>query len=163
LVDIHDRMLVIVGFPKCGTISLHQYLINKYGDNNVKRDECILQDHAVQLFKQRWGNMATPVIAFRDLPERCWSWYHHLKPDMTYYKFLRSRARKENRFGELNPIRQCNIKKWVTPWLNLKPLFFSFEAMVNNPEFPHLNESKEKLKMNSTQRDMTIKLLREEL
>ena len=156
-------MLVIIGFPKCGTISLHQYLIDKYGDNNVKRDECVFQPNAVQYFKQRWGNMATPIIAFRDLPERCWSWYHHIAPDMTYYKFLHSHARKENKFGELNPIRQCNIKKWVTPWLELKPLFFSFEAMVKDPAFPHLNESKEKLKMTTTHRDLTIRLLREDL
>ncbi len=155
-------MLVIVGMPKCGTISLHQYLINRFGDNNVKRDECVFQPNAVQYFKKRWGNMATPVIAFRDLPERCWSWWYHIRPDMSYGKFLRHGSRNPG-FGELNPIRQCNIKEWVTPWLELKPLFFSFEAMVKNPDFPHLNESNDKLKMTTAHRNYTIKLLREEL
>ena len=160
---MNSYMLVIIGFPKCGTTSLHQYLIKKYGDNNVKRDECILYSNAVQQFKQRWGNMATTVIAFRSLPERCWSWYNHISPDMTYYKYLHTHARKENKFGELNPIRQCNIKKWVTPWLELKPLFFSFEAMVKDPAFPHLNKNNLKTKITTTQRDLTIKLIREEI
>ena len=82
-------MLVIVGMPRAGSISLHQYLINKYGDNNVKRDECMFRDNAVAYFKNRWGKMATPVIIFRNHVDRCWSWYYFLKPDMSYARFLK--------------------------------------------------------------------------
>ncbi len=155
-------MLVIVGFPKCGTISLHKNLIDRFGDNNVKRDECIFQENAVDGFIRRWGDMATPVIAFRDLPERCYSWYYHIKPNQSYEKFLRTEW-SNNGFGEMNPIKQCNIKKWVTPWLKLKPLFYSFEAMIKQREFPRINISEDKLKMTPAHRDLTIKLLREEL
>ena len=155
-------MLVIVGFPKCGTISLHKHLIDRFGDNNVKRDECIFKDNAVEGFKRRWGDMATPVIAFRDLPERCWSWYYYIKPDMPYARFLQTMARNPG-FGELNPIKQCNVKKWVTPWLKLKPLFYSFESMIKERGFPHINTSVEKLKMTPAHRDFTLKLLRAEL
>jgi hypothetical protein len=154
-------MLVIVGMPRSGSISLHQYLINKYGDNNVKRDECMFRDNAIVYFKQRWGNMATPVIIFRNNVDRCWSWYYFLKPDMSYARFLKLQYNNIG-FGELNPIKQCNMKKFIQPWLELKPQFYSFETMILDPEFPTLNEGKTP-PITEAHIDYTKKLLREQL
>ncbi len=154
-------MLVVVGMPRSGTTSLHQYLINKYGENNVKSDECIFKDNAVNHFKSRWGKMDTPVIIFRNHIDRCWSWYHFVKPDMEYSSFLKKQW-KNIGFGELNPIKQCNMKKFVKPWLELKPLFYSFEVMILDPEFPKINEG-DTPPITSAYYDITKKLLRENL
>ena len=154
-------MLVIVGMPRSGSISLHQYLINKYGDNNVKRDECMFKDNCINYFKSRWGKMATPVIIFRDTILRCWSWYHYIKPDMGYTKFLKMQYRN-NGFGEMNPIKQSNMKKFITPWLELKPQFYSFEVMILDPDFPTMNEG-DTPPITKPHYDATKELLRKEL
>ena len=152
-------MLVIVGMPRSGSLSLHQYLINKYGDNNVKRDECIFRDDAIPYFKRRWGNMATPVIIFRDPVARCWSWYHYIKPEVSYYTFL-NKSYKTIGMGEMNPIKQCNMKKFITPWLELKPEIYSFENMIGT--MPFLNEGNTP-PITEAHADLTRKLLREDL
>ncbi len=152
-------MLVIIGMPRSGSFSLHQYLINKYGDNNVKRDECIFKDNAINYFKSRWGNMATPVIIFRDPVARCWSWYHYISPEDSYHIFL-NKPYKTNGFGEMNPIKQCNMKKFITPWLELKPEFYSFENMIGT--MPLINEGNTP-PITEAYSDLTKKLLREDL
>jgi len=154
-------MLIVVGMPRSGSISLHQYLINKYGDTEVKRDECMFKDNAIKYFKSRWDEMDTPVIIFRDSVARCWSWYHYVKPDMDYPSFLKKQWKNVG-FGELNPIKQCNMKKFVKPWLELKPLLFSFEKMILDPEFPVMNEGNVPI-MHKANHYLTRKLLRENL
>ena len=151
-------MLVIIGMPRSGSISLHQYLIN--AGEEIKRDECIFKEDAVQHFEERWGD-ATPVIIFREPIARCWSWYHYMKPDMSYYRFLKL-DQSNIGFGELNPIKQCNIKKYVVPFLKLKPRFYSFEHMILDPNFPVMNESNAP-PMYPPHYDLTKEMLREEL
>ena len=129
-------MLVIIGMPRSGSISLHQYLLDK--DVDVKRDECIFKDNAIRYFESKWKG-AVPIIIFRDPVLRCWSWYHYMKPDISYLQFLKTECSNIG-FGEMNPIRQCNMKKFVTPFLKLDPVFYSFEKMITDPDFPTLNE-----------------------
>lgn len=105
--------------------------------------------------------MATPVIIFRDPVARCWSWYHYIKPDMGYLVFLKKQY-KNIGFGEMNPIKQCNMKKFIKPWLELKPLFYSFEVMILDPNFPTINEG-DTPPITSAHVDITKKLLREDL
>jgi len=155
-------MLVIVGMPRSGSISLHQYLINKYGDNNVKRDECIFRDDAIPYFKRRWGDMATPVIIFRNPIERCWSWFNYIQPDISYLEFLK-KSYKTIGMGEMNPIKQSDMKKFIKPWLPLKPQFYSFEMMILDPEFPVLNETKDVYHISQYDSNLTKELLREDL
>ena len=155
-------MLVVVGMQRAGSLSLHQYLINKYGDNNVKRDECIFRDDSIAYFKRRWGDMATPCIIFRNPIERCWSWFNYIQPDITYMEFLK-KAYKTIGMGEMNPIKQSDMKKFITPWLPLKPQFYSFELMILDPEFPVLNETKDVHHISQYDANLTKELLRKEL
>lgn len=145
--------------PRSGSLSLHQYLIDKYGNNNVKRDECVFRDDAVPYFKRRWGDMATPVIIFRDPVARCWSWYHYIKPEVSYYTFLNESYRTIG-MGEMNPIKQCNMKKFIKPWLELKPQLYSFENMIGT--MPFLNEG-DTPPITEAHADLTRRLLREDL
>ena len=155
-------MLVIVGMQRAGSLSLHQHLINKYGDNNVKRDECIFRDDAISYFKRRWGDMSTPCIIFRDPLERCWSWYNYIHPDIPYSEFLK-KPYKTIGMGEMNPIKQSNIKKFITPWLELKPQFYSFKTMIRDPSFPNMNETMDVYHISEYDGNLTKELLRKEL
>ncbi len=103
--------------------------------------------------------MATPVIIFRDPVARCWSWYHYIKPEVSYYTFL-NKSYKTIGMGEMNPIKQCNMKKFITPWLELNPEIYSFENMIGT--MPFLNEG-DTPPITEAHSDLTRRLLREDL
>ena len=60
----------------------------------------------------------------------------------------------------MNPIKQCNMKKFITPWLKLNPEFYSFENMIGT--MPFINEGKTP-PITEAYSDLTKKLLREDL
>ena len=83
---------VVIGYSKCGQVSLHQYLINKYGKENVARDEIITAYNGLKKFEERWKDRdPIPCVITREPIYRCWSWYYYLAYDekMTYPEFLK--------------------------------------------------------------------------
>ncbi|MEE9409694.1 MAG: hypothetical protein V3V41_02075 [Candidatus Heimdallarchaeota archaeon] len=164
-------MHVVVGFSKCGQVSLHQYLINKYGKNNVGRDEIIHAYDGLKKFEERWGDKnPIPVIITRDPIQRCWSWYYYLGYDnqMPYEEFVKIKEYKGS-YGEINPISISNYAKWMRPWIKKYDcMFYMLDYLKKDPLFPHLNSTlafrkKPVPPMPKHYQELTRKLLCEEI
>lgn len=59
----------------------------------------------------------------------------------TYFDYVQS-DKYYNSFGVANPIIQSNYSRWLEPWQHLNPEVVWLEEMQDNPNFPHLNETK---------------------
>ena len=170
--------LVIVGFPKCGQVSLIQHLQDKFKDTIkdtiIKKDEVIWNRDGVSIFKEKYGHNPNirPVIITRDPIKRIWSsyWYFDLeeKPfreKYTYEEYLKIDLYAHH-FGELNPIRCSNYDRWIKIWKPLNPLLYNLEELIQLDNFPHLNKTEYVRKvpdMSRKHHDLTKKMLDEEI
>ncbi len=142
--------LIIMGFPKCGTTSLLEYLKKKYDKeiadqkgfypydfvNKISRREwCYLPfEEQLKRFKHEFGDPKDFKLVFimRDPVERIWSgweaWNHYYK-GYTFEEYLQIdsdeyKKRWNNKgvshHGEVNPIEQVDYYKWITPWIKYK-------------------------------------------
>lgn len=143
--------VMILGFPKCGTTSLLDYLKAKYSKeiteqkgfypydfvNKISRREWCFQPYEEHLkrFKKQFGDPADFKLVFitRDPVERVWSgwesWKHYYS-GYTFEEYLKTdteeyKKRWNNRglsyLGEVNPIKQVDYKHWLMPWLDNYP------------------------------------------
>lgn len=133
---------VIVGFPKCGTQSLIEYL-HKHNVNCLSREAWIqLGQQGVDYYKKHCGDYI-PIIVTRNPVERAWSdyWYSiQLNKDMG----LTVSARKEL----LEKVSRASFyDKNIPFWDKLKPVMLRFESLLEQKDFPQENktEFKEKL------------------
>jgi hypothetical protein len=139
--------IVIMGFPKCGTTSLLEYLRAKYKKdianqkgfyshdflNKISRREwCYLPfEEQLEKFKHEFGDPADFKIVFitRDPIDRVWSgweaWSHYYK-GYTYEEYLNMDSEEYKKkwndrglsyLGEVNPIKQVDYWKWIMPWM----------------------------------------------
>jgi|TARA_B110001454_G_scaffold211802_1_gene227881 hypothetical protein len=163
--------LIIVGFPKCGQVSLIQHLKNISPDTIVKKDEIIWNKEGVKIFKEKYGHndKIKPLIIKRDPIKRIWSsyWYFDLeeKPfreKYTYEEYLHIDMYAHH-LGELNPIRCSNYNKWINNWKELNPIIYEHEELIKIPNFPHLNKTNNIPEMTQAQYTMTKELLDAEM
>ncbi len=139
--------IIIMGFPKCGTTSLLEYLKKKYNKeiadqsgfypydfvNKISRREwCYLPfEEQLDKFKKQFGDPADFELDFitREPVGRIWSaweaWNHYYK-GYTFEEYLQIdsdeyKKRWNNRgvshHGEVNPIKQVDYWNWITPWV----------------------------------------------
>ena len=168
--------IVIMGFPKCGTTSLLEYLKIKYKkeiakeagfydydfeDKISRREWCYLPfEEQLNRFNKVFGDPKDYKIIFitRDPVERIWSgwesWNHHY-PTYTFESYLKLDTLRYNYnmggrglsyLGEVNPIKQVDYWKWITPWMESYHSeivkVYSLEGLINDPDFPHINSLK---------------------
>lgn len=133
---------VIVGFPKCGTQSLVEYL-HKHNVNSLSREAWIqLGQQGVEYYKKHCSDY-TPIIVTRNPVERAWSdyWYTiQLNKDIG----LTETKRKEL----LEKVSRASFyDKNIPFWEKLKPIMLRFESLLEQKDFPQENktEFKEKL------------------
>ena len=134
---------VIVGFPKCGQMSLEKYLQDKGYD--VTRQDNIWNSRARQEIEdQQPGRI--PIIITRNPIDMIWSSYHywHYKDVMTFPEYLTYRVTRESNLGYENPIEHADYEKHINKFLDMKPLLFKFEEMVGLPDYPHENNTENK-------------------
>ena len=163
--------IVIMGFPKCGTTSLLKYLEVKYTkeiakeagfyphdyDNKISRREWCYQpfEEQVKRFKHEFGDPKDFRLVFiiRDPVERIWpgweAWNHYYK-GMTFEQYLNLETSEYDDglsyLGEVNPIKQVNYWKWITPWMEKYSSklveVYTLEGLAPHPDFPQTNSLK---------------------
>jgi len=175
---------VILGFPKCGQISLMNYLTDRYPLWNIRREELVWRRSGVKDFEDAYWNKNghfRPLIILRDPIKSCWSLYWYMfhgdlnneQKFMTYEDFLTT-PKYEGAMGEKNPISCFNFNKWLKRFYKYNPIIVDMEEMIKNPDFPHDNTTLkhrpyiEKIygkmpEMTSYQKELTKKLLEKEI
>ncbi len=131
----------IIGFPKCGQVSMQKYLIDRYSGYNTRRDELIWKKSGVEEYeKMQFDNLQT-IIMIRDPVKACWSnyWYmYNAENNMDYKKFLTTPS-YHDQLGEENPISCYNFNKWIKRFLKFNPIIVELEHIRENSNFPTLN------------------------
>lgn len=134
---------VVIGFPKCGQVSLVEYL-NKLGHEAVKYD-MIWKESCVLDVKSKYPDYQSIVIT-RDPIQRIWSgfnfWLYHEMMSFSHYLKLQRISRT---LGEENPILQSYYYYWIDRVKRvLNPIIVRFEDLIKLPDFPHENKTKVK-------------------
>ena len=140
-----NRRFITVGFPKCGQVSMQDYLDKRFG--KIKRAEIGWRDDAVEKWNDIVRNFKefdlTPVFAIREPIQRMWSaWTYFGKshaPDFPTYLI----NRLYQPYGEGNPIMASNYWKYIRKFEKFNPIVLDLEAMSANPDFPKLNTTAE--------------------
>lgn len=137
-----------MGFPKCGQISMQEYLQTRFA-GMPSRNEIPWKYTAVAEFTTMYIKRAhpdfyyQPMFIIRDPVERCWSAFMYLGRSErfeTYFDYMQNQN-YYNSFGVANPIIQSNYSRWLKPWQHLNPVMIWMEDMQKNPNFPHLNKT----------------------
>lgn len=139
---IKGTSYVIVGFPKCGTQSLVEYL-HKYKVNILSREAWILLgQQGVEYYKKHCSEY-TPIIVTRSPVERAWSdyWYTiQLNKDEglteTKRKALLEKVSRDSFYD-----------KNIHFWKKLKPVMLRFESLMQQVDFPQENQTEYKEKL----------------
>jgi len=137
---------VLVGFPKCGQVSMQQYLQHMF-PGNPSRHEIGWRDDAIAKWEEivysHRKSRVTPVFVIRDPIERMWSAFLYMGlpniPDFPTYLI----NRLYQPYGEGNPVMESNYAKWIKPWEKFKPVVVEMEEMALNPNFGKLNATKD--------------------
>jgi len=151
---------IIIGFPKCGQISLINYVREKFKEVIIKKDELIWNRNGPEIFLEKYADRVTPMLITRDPIERMWSAYNYFQfggddwehghgdpPICEQYTFPEYLDIKgyEHHLGEMNPVSQSNYAKWKKHWKDkighIKT--FKLEELIKKEDFPHKNITQE--------------------
>ena len=146
------HMHIILGFPKCGSMSLNQYLINRYGKTNVGWSEAILYtiEDQMRLFKEGFGDPRNHDLYFitRDIEEMEKSRYNFWVEigTYTYKQFYKNHEIQKivikkipRDQGEPNPIPPWHLEELMEPWMKYNPTIYSLKEASKMKDFPKLN------------------------
>jgi len=150
----------VIGFSKCGTMSLVEYLKKKHPGCEVSRPENIYQERKETHYVQRWNEWVCCVIT-RNPVDRIHSCHQ-------YWAALRSHSVQDilkgkyhgakNYFnvGAADLIGQSNYEYYIKKferYHGLRVRRYHFEDLKGDPDFPHINESDEKLEWSPKDRE----------
>ena len=158
----------IIGFPKCGQVSLQTYCHFMWDDVATRRDEIIWRKDIDKEINKIWDKTIQLVVIMREPISACWSNYWDIykahKPDHTlsYEDFL-TYSEYHQDLGELNPISCYNYAKWLKPIYKYNPILLDMEEVRKNINFPHENKTKNIPTMPQHYKDLTRKLLDKEI
>lgn len=138
---VNEGDYIIIGFPKCGTSSLYQYLTNKHPDKKIHRRELIWRDDGVEEFERRY-NGCTPVIITRDPVYRILSAYN-------YYEWLKgtdliewiNNKKPINQIGTNSPIEASKYENFIKRFTHLNPIIYKLEDMIDDSDFKKTNNN----------------------
>jgi len=135
-----SKKYVVVGFPKCGQISLVNYLIKKGYD--VTRMDCIWRSNAKELIEGQHGGRQ-PIIVTRDPIAMIWSsyWYWPYNTYMSFPQYLKHEVPTETSLGTENPIDHADYERHIAKFADMNPLMFKFEDLITLPDYPHDNKT----------------------
>ena len=148
-----NKFHVLVGFPKCGQVSMNHYLQQMF-PGTPPRQEIGWREDAIEIWENTLRNHVKsdliPVFVIRDPIERIWSAYLYLGlPNIRHFPdYLINRLYQP--FGEGNPIMQSNYDKWIKPWEKFRPIVVELEEMKKNINYPKLNTTQEVKYKNET-------------
>lgn len=148
----------IVGFPKCGTVSLQYFL----GEGTKRYEFTYLKDGIEKYFK-KFPN-TRPAIIIRNPADRIWSAYCYFDQfkKMSFAEFLEpKKSGMDPRIGIDDPIEQADYWKYIEPWLYINPLIYKLENIRKNSNFPWKNTARNYRGINDDERILLIKKLEE--
>lgn len=156
----HDYVkYVIVGFIKCGQVSLKKKLESE--GHEVRRFECATNPLGPRMIKKLHPGFE-PVIITRDPIKRIWSQYKFLSEKFDYEMTFEQYCHYWNHhliwFNE-NPIFQSNYDEHLKHWDN--PLVYELEECIKDPAFPKENEGENKTKMSDEDRELATTMLKD--
>ncbi len=144
-----DKIPRIIGFPKCGTSALEQFMAPKF----IYRIESAFWPDSMKKFNP---DVTIPVFILRDPVKRVWSTYfffriyekmsfrEYLKPSMDKGSFTKNSGLWD--FAETS-----NYTKFIEPYLQYDPFVFKLEEIAehlplrNGGAHPPLTESTTKM------------------
>ena len=137
----------VIGFPKCGTASMQEYLMKKYPDSNSVKLEFPIYGEAHKFEKELKGYR--PVILTRDRKEMLWSFYNYFSmTSVPFEDFLEMPIRAYNMKG-LTPLEQTDYDRWIEPFKKYDPWILTLDEAMKLDGFPHneITRTKNKPKM----------------
>ncbi len=156
----------VIGFPKCGTMSLVEWLKKKYPNDTISRPENIYIDVRMPKQYEKWYEIDCWAIT-RDPVSRIKSGIQYWPEVTKRYNekgirgVLEGFKRYEN-VGFKNPIQQSNYDYYVKKFERERGAYVrvvKFEDMIKDSDFPHINESNTKIKLP----DSDIEIIKREL
>ena len=134
----------VIGFPKCGTVSMAEYLRKKYPDDNILKLEFPIYGEQDKFEDKLKGY--TPVIMTRDKVNFLWSFYNYFSlSSVPFEKFLDMPFRAYNMKG-LTPLQQADFDRWIEPYKKFNPMIVRIEEAQQWEGFPHAEITKTKNK-----------------
>lgn len=138
--------IAIIGFPKCATTSLANYLENIFPDTEIKKMETMVYDtYGVEQFKDSYSDFK-PVIITRDPADRLWSGYYfyEFNKKMPFEDFVKRRSGDMFHAGLGEPIKQSIYTDYTKTWRDLEPIHVTLEDLAKIDDFPHMLETTNK-------------------
>jgi hypothetical protein len=131
--------------PKCGTVSLEQYLKDRFPGKEARRIEQVWKGNVERVLDDRPPNEWHYVIILRDNVERIWSNYYYfdMYDKMTLEEYLNYDIHGY-RMGIANPIKQGNYGHWLKVWQPLDPIIVTLEQVSKLDGFPHMNKTSQR-------------------
>lgn len=141
-----NNYFFVIGFPKCGQVSMQTYLQNRYS-GQPSRNEIAWRDDIIQCWTRIVANHTksklTPLFIIRDPIERVWSAFLYMGlPNITHFPtYLINRLYQQ--YGEGNPIIQSNYSKWINRFKEFNPMVVHIDEIRKNPNFFNVNRTKD--------------------
>lgn len=146
-----DKSYNIVGFMKCGTTALQEWM-NSKGYDVIRHEWYVVDPRGLKTHEKLYSDRI-PIIMTRDPVERAWSHIQYFgKMNNSQYptnimEFIQDR-RQDPTYYDMNPISVSNYQKHIKNWQHLDPIIISLEDLLQeNPDFLVLNAQKSKAEM----------------
>ena len=151
---IKGTSYVVVGFPKCGTQSLVEYL-HKNGIDCLSREAWItVGQQGIEYYKKHCSQYK-PIIITRNPVERAWSDY--------WYSIQQNKDQgltETNRKALLERVSKDSFyDKNLVFWEKLNPIMLRFESLLQQAGFPQENQTQYKEKLDVP----TINIIKEHI
>ncbi len=164
IVIIMKSKIALIGFPKCGTVSLVTYLEKKYPNAHIFRTETGYNDVASIHEKMNFDEYSFVAITRDPIARiesglRYW-WRVRELYDISFKKCLRGLGAEWFHTGWQDPIGQSNYDFYLRLFEEKHDItiekVYKFEEMIKDKDFPHLNKSEHEFEFSDTERE-TIK------
>lgn len=142
------RKFAVIGFPKCGTMSLVGYLKNKYPKCEVTRPENIYEEPKEPHLLLKWREWECVSIT-RNPIDRIHSGHQYFTvlrqssiEDVLSSKFHNSKNYMN--VGFRDAIKQSDYTYYIKEFQRnhgVKVTNYRFEDLMKDPDFPHINET----------------------
>jgi len=154
--------IVIIGFPKSGTVSLQKYLEKEYPDKTVHRRELIYLKSGPEEIRRKYEECKIYIIT-RTPIDRIWSMFNYYDwiPD-DFISWV-GQERIIDSTGTSNPIESCNYEKYIKNYKQFNPKIVKLEKMKEVIGFTRENITKSKREMPEAFKVVTEELLRSRL
>jgi hypothetical protein len=147
-----NKKFAIIGFSKCGTMSLAEYLKAKNPKCEVSRPENIYEEDKKPHLVQKWREWVCCTITRTPLDRihSCHQYFTILRQN-SIQDILKGRFHNSKNYynvGAANLIQQSNYEYFIQKFERhhgVSVQRYRFEDLKDDPDFPHINESEIKM------------------